>query len=458
MLKESLRWLSFSEDLETEAVQCQDEGKDIRGLAERVESLSKDSGPEPDREALAGRLLDDFAAAPLAPGSRYTEPDELEQIRALRGWTSSLPPPRFLSDDDWVFDRIYGAWLGRCGGCLAGVPVETWTRKRIQGFARAVGNEPMTHYFSSAVPPEIRDAFGIEDSPGYYGAPLKSWINNVRHAPEDDDTNYTVLALKVLETQGQNFTSEDVAETWLTHLPILHTCTAERVAYRNLVSGLKPPQSALHRNPYREWIGAQIRGDLFGYVTPGNPELGAELAWRDARVSHVKNGIYGEMWVAAMLSVAFQVQDPQAIILGGLGQIPNQCRLSQRIREVLVWKESAVPWKEAVDRIHALYDETCPHDWCHTISNAMVVCTSLLYGGADYGQTVSMAVLSGFDTDCNAATAGSIVGLSLGAKSLPASWLEPLNDTLQSGVDGMGLERISTLARRTVSVMRTMKS
>ena len=108
----------------------------------------------------------------------------------------------------------------------------------------------------------------------------------------------------LIEKYGKDFIPYDVSRMWLSSQSKDAYCTAERVAFCNFVNGYEPPQSALYKNPFREWIGAQIRADYFGYINPGNPKLAAEMAWRDASISHVKNGIYGEMFVAAMLSVA----------------------------------------------------------------------------------------------------------------------------------------------------------
>jgi hypothetical protein len=250
------------------------------------------------------------------------------------------------------------------------------------------------------------------------------------------------------------------------HLPIGQTFTAERAAYRNLVGAIDPPDrdgevagrfsSANYRNPFREWIGAQIRGDFWGYLCPGDPDLAAELAWRDAAVSHVKNGLYGAMWVAGMLAAAAVVkpvfEELPRVIRAGLGQIPHNSRLHEAISQTLDWYEQGAVYEDVAGLIHQRWDESDPHHWCHTISNARIVAVGLLWGGLDFGESISRAVMCGFDTDCNGATVGSVVGMMLGGGALPEPWVGPLNDTLETSVAGCANARISDLADRTVKL------
>jgi len=207
------------------------------------------------------------------------------------------------------------------------------------------------------------------------------------------------------------------------------------------------------RNAYREWIGAQIRADAFGYAAPGNPELAAEFAWRDACISHVKNGIYGEMFVAAMLAAACVTDDLETIVRAGLGEIPAKSRLMEGIEKVLTWKADGISYDDAVDKIHEMWNEAHAQHWCGTISNAMIVVVGLLWGGLDYELSIARAVMPCFDTDCNGATAGSIVGMVLGASKLPAKWTDVVNDTLETGVAGYNSVKISEMARKTMGVI-----
>jgi ADP-ribosylglycohydrolase len=437
--------------LHFELQQCRDEGKDVRGLAERITVIQAMPEHDPQREWQAAQLLDETASLPIDDDFPYHEPSDLPAIQAARP-----PGPRRLPvafDDQTLFDKIYGAWLGRCAGCLLGKPVEGWRRQRLVDFNQAIGNYPIHAYMSSQHSQEIRQRFDLRDT--WWDGEPAPWINNVACAPADDDTNYTLIALQVLERYGHEFSPLDVASTWLESLPILQTCTAERVAYRNLTMLIPPPASAVHRNVYREWIGAQIRGDLYGYINPGQMEVAASMAWRDASLSHVKNGIYGAMWVAAMLAAAYTSADIPTIIRLGLGEIPARSRLAAAIAQVLHWPEAGLTWEQALDCVHKQWDETNLHHWCHVIPNAMIVAIGLFYGQADLERSIGIAVSGAFDTDCNGATVGSIVGLLRGAKALPEKWTAPLADRLRSHVLGFAGTPISELARRTACLVRS---
>ena len=174
------------------------------------------------------------------------------------------------------------------------------------------------------------------------------------------------------------------------------------------------------------------------------------MAWRDASISHTKNGIYGEMFVAAMLAVAAETNNIKDIILGGLAQIPHTSRLYEEIISVLSDFENGVSQKECFKNIHEKYDEHNGHDWCHTISNAMIVAASLLYGGGDYGKSICMSVEVGFDTDCNGATVGSILGMANGIEAIPEYWTKPINDTLHTSIFGINAVKISDRVKLTL--------
>lgn len=100
--------------------------------------------------------------------------------------------------------------------------------------------------------------------------------------------------------------------------------------------------------------------------------------------------------------------------------------------------------------IHEKYDEYTGHGWCHTISNAMIVAASLLYGKGDYGKSICMAVETGFDTDCNGATVGSVFGMANGLDSIPEYWKKPIADTLETTIFGVNTVKISDRVKLTM--------
>lgn len=423
------KWLYLGrEELEVERQQLQDEGKDLASLAAEFDALAElpldtDLSDQPRVNA----LFDRAQSLPARSDYMYDEPSTLAAIRQARP-----DGPRILHgnlDESTLYDRVLGAWVGRCAGCLLGKPVEGWHSATLWGYLRDLAHYPLSDFLRSDVPDEIITRYNLSRT--------RAYIDRVSHMPEDDDLNYTVTALAVFKQHGMTYSPEDVATFWLRNLPILHTYTAERIAYRNFSQLIPPPQSASHRNPFREWIGAQIRADFWGYVALGQPERAAELAWRDASISHVKNGIYGAMWVAAMLAAAPFVQDPRALINVGLSEIPRASRLAEDVGAVLAWHQKGIEYEQAIQRIHARWDETNPHHWTHTNSNAQIVAVGLLWGEGDFGKSICRAVQACFDADCNGATVGSLWGMMHGAQALPEQWV-----------------RISDLARETCALVR----
>ena len=174
------------------------------------------------------------------------------------------------------------------------------------------------------------------------------------------------------------------------------------------------------------------------------------MAWRDASISHIKNGIYGEMLVAAMIAAAATTNNTEKIISEGLAQIPHTSRLYEDITAVLDGYKNGVSQKDCFSKIHEKYNEYDGHDWCHTISNAMIVAASLLYGNGDYGKSICMAVEAGFDTDCNGATVGSILGMANGIESISKDWTDPIHDTLHTSIFGVGTLKISDRTKMTL--------
>ena len=439
-------WLMLTHmELEIERKQCLEEGKDFSLVQAEYDELMKSDLTVDENQLRAEAFFDKTIDLPLVNGYAYIEPSSLDEIAAARPDQIDLPSTKL--DKDVLLDKALGGWLGRSAGCLLGKPAEGRKSWDIEKYLKAQDRWPLDRYFSLTAPDNLAKEVGFNVD---FPAMFEEGIDGM---PEDDDTNYTATGLAIIKQYGHNFTPENVMCFWLTNIPLLHVCTAERIAYKNFSHCIVPPDSAVYRNPNREWIGAQIRADFFGYVCPADPKRAAEYAWRDASISHVKNGIYGEMWVAAMLAAAYVCDDVQTVIRAGLAQIPSNCRLSSAIEHIIELWNAGTSYEDAIADIRTRWNETLGHDWCHTISNAEIVAVALLWGEKDFEKTICYSVIPGFDTDCNGATSGSVLGVMLGGSQLPEKWIAPLNDTLYTGVAGYNKVSLTQMAQETVELM-----
>ena len=428
--------LSLHDLVGDEIAQRRETGHDVTAVARHYAATDPD-----DAAALEGLFAQLSELAPAADWP-YDEPSDLPSIvAALPADTTPDEETASAVDGGTLPDRILGGWLGRIAGCNLGKPVEWgdhWTTTHIRDYLERADAWPLRDYFPVLDP--MPPGFDLREN----------WPQTTRGrvdgSARDDDIDYAILALHLLERRGAALRPRDVATAWLTYLPYLQVYTAERAVYRNLLQGVAPGVAATARNPYREWIGALIRGDAFGWAQPGRPRAAALLAIQDAALSHTANGIYGEMWAAALVASAFTATDPRSAIETSLAHIPPRSRLAEAIRDVLDLEARGVAWDDAIGSIQARYGK---YSWVHTVNNAAIIAAGLLWGRGDYSATIGLTVSGGWDTDSNGATAGSVAGVMLGASALPAHFVGPLKDRVRSALFGFDNSRISELAART---------
>lgn len=458
-----LTWIQPEDLLGHELRQAAEDGREAGAIAARWKAAGgceapARAGASPQRASrylrlLAEDLLDELADLPSR--SAEDEPTELERIKALcprwPGRPSGAPARPAPAPA-----ALEAAWLGRAAGCLLGKPVEKLPLHAVRELARAAGNWPLTGYFTArGVPASVLDAH-----PWNRRSAGTSLAENIDGMPEDDDLNYPLLNLLLLQRHGRDFTTSDVARLWLDELPAGRAFTAERVALRNLLCGVEPPHTARHRNPFREWIGALIRADVHGWTNPGDPAAAAEQAHRDARLTHTANGVYAAMFTAAVIAAAATgAHDVHACLRTGLSVVPPRSRLARAVTHA-VRLAGEHPGDDAFDTVvDALHTAHAGSHWVHAVPNTALIAAALTHADGDFTGSVCRAVSGGLDTDSTGATAGGIAALLAGEPAaLPDRFTAPLKNRLATSVadfDGTGFDTLAhltwTLAHREAS-------
>jgi ADP-ribosylglycohydrolase len=447
-------WVQPEDLIGHELRQAEEDGRDAAALRDRW--LAAGGAPAPERagaspaevtpalRALAEELLDELARLPSPLTA--DEPTSLPLIRAAAHTETDGRTPQGTPGTGRaraLEDALHAAWLGRAAGCLLGKPVEKLPLHAIRDIARATGNWPLTTWFTArGLHRELAAAH-----PWNRRSAANSLAENIDGMPEDDDLNHPLLGLLLLRRHGRDFTTADVARLWLDELPAGRTFTAERIAYRNLLSGIEPPLTAAHRNPFREWIGAAIRADVHGWTNPGAPTAAAAQAYRDAALTHTANGVYGAMFTAAALAAAATgTVDVHEAIATGLTVVPPRSRYAAAVRFGVETARTHTDFADAVDSVHRAYGT---HHWVHVLPNAALLVAALTHADGDFTGSICRAVSGGFDTDSNGATAGSLAGLLAGhPEALPDRWTAPLKNRLSTsvaGFDGVGFDTLAHL-------------
>ncbi len=316
-------------------------------------------------------------------------------------------------------DKVMGCWLGKNAGGSLGAPHE-----------KMWGNEK---------------TFDIS----FYTKMEEGGLPN-------DDLEIQLIWLMMLEDRGLEVTCKDFAEYWMNHIGY---CPDEYGCHKtNLRKGLAPPVSGKHNNPFKDCMGCPIRSEIWACIAPGLPHVAVNYAWHDAVCDHAGGeSVYGELFNAALESAAFVISDRDTLLDIGLSVIPEDCKTAQTIRLARKKHAAGKTWLEARNAVY----EFAKHPFAqHSPINLGFQTIGWLYG-EDFGDSLCKAMNCGYDTDCTAATLGSILGIINGAKALPEEWIKPLGNkivlTPPPGIIHVKVpEDVDELTDRTIAITRQL--
>ena len=325
--------------------------------------------------------------------------------------------------------RARAAFLGRLCGCMLGKPMEGHAeRATLQAAGERAGEWPLRFY--------VTESF-LDGLPGRHPSWKETVRGRLRYVAPDDDVNYLLLALTVLEEKGAGFTRDDLRRAWLVNLAPGWTWGPEREFLSR--AALATRGGAAEQEPVSDdvlsaWIaeqqaapehcGAVIRADAYGYACMGDPGRAAAMAWRDAGMTHRGAGLYASMFIAAAIAAAPVVTDRLGIFDIGLRCVPRHSTFRDVMADCLRTVRAAGTWQDAHESIHAAYAR---YGFCQVYQELGFVMNSVRFA-RDVGEGICIQVSQGLDTDSFGATTGSLLGALLGR--VPRAWLRPFHNRI----------------------------
>ena len=305
-------------------------------------------------------------------------------------------------------DRIYGGWLAQVVGGALGTAVEGYCTK------------------------QIRAAFG--EVRGYVRPPNTY----------NDDITYELAFLEAFKVHGYDVTARDIALEWVGRIP--SGWSAEMVALNNLRFGVFPPESGRLHNPFREWIGAQMRGAVCGLVAPGDPKMAARLAWIDGSISHDNNGIIGEVFNAMLVSLAFVEREVKDLVKRAIDLVPKDSEYYQAVSFAYEHCVKSNNWEDAWGPCETKFKE---YNWIHAYPNAAAEVVAIYFSNNSFDECMHIIAMEGQDVDCNAAQIGTIYGVMFGSQHISKEWADPIGDRVVSYMRGFEVTSISEIGKTT---------
>ncbi len=247
----------------------------------------------------------------------------------------------------------------------------------------------------------------------------------------NDDMDIQIVWLEAMQERGIWIDSDDLAEFWQDRC--WYNFCEYGVFLQDFQRGIHPPLSGTWNNRFFfESEGCPIRSEIWGLVCPGNPALAAEYARKDAQLDHGGASELCEMFLSAAAAAAFFDDDLDRVIDAGLAVLSADSVVHEMVRQT---RRICAQYPRFEDAWRLIVRRYGDRDASKALMNQAIVIMALKLGGGDFAETIRLAVNSGWDTDCTAATAGALLGLMKGASVFPADWVAKMGKTLACGIE-----------------------
>jgi ADP-ribosylglycohydrolase len=335
-----------------------------------------------------------------------------------------------LSKSEYM-DKMRGCWLGKSIGGTLGAPFEP-----------------------------TRGAFDVD----YYTVDLSEGML------PNDDLDLQLVWLNAAERFKTEVDAGILSEYWMSG--IVPNWAEYGVAKSNLRFGIASPASGKFKNRFKDSNGAWIRSEIWACLAPGHPEIAVKYAFEDACVDHADEGVYGEVFIAAIESAAFVESDKFKLIDIGLSYIPQDCVCAKSVRRIIELYRAGLSWKEARYQLmkdfpgsfgaqwHGVEEGISNSNWGYDApNNIAITLIGWLYADQDFGKAICITTGCGEDSDCTAGALGAILGIILGERAIPAKWKDPIGEEVKTKCINRFVKSIkipktlTELAKRTVNLM-----
>lgn len=409
------------------------QGHDTKGLEEKLNKL-------PDSYDALMAFAEKLAKLPYRKDWKYVEPSDLAGVKkeSCGDWSRPKTIPLNISR---AGEKAKTAFLSSVCGCILGKPLECDPDYyEIKKALKKTGKFPLSDYVSETT---------LEALKRRHPNSQDTTKGNISYVASDDDINYTIIGMLVLENHGLNFTRDQLVNIWLTNLPVRFTFGPERALL------LKAGVASIFWQPFKnEWAavlnlgeercGAMIRADAYGYACPGLPGLAAELAWRDAYMTHRKTGVYGTMYAAALISLAAVTKDRELIFREALKYVPENSRFHEIVMDQINLIAAVDDFEEAYSLIQKKYGS---FTHCNIYMETGTLFNTLKFA-KDIGDGICKQVMQGNDTDSYGCTAGSILGAYFGPGHLDKKWLKPFNNEIHAALASFPEQNLTKVTER----------